>query len=49
MTYEYVEISFICILLICSFDFPVFLGANEPQYNWDDITDNFTVAASGKK
>ena len=23
-------------------------GANEPQYNWEDITDNFTEAASGK-
>jgi len=25
-----------------------FPGANEPQYNWTDITDNFTEAASGK-
>lgn len=25
------------------------LGANEPQYNWEDITDNFTEAASELK
>ena len=25
----------------------VWLGANEPQYNWEDITEDFTAAASG--
>lgn len=25
-----------------------FSGANEPQYNWEDITNDFTAAASGK-
>ena len=30
------------------FDFLFPIGANEPQYNWEDITDNFTEAASGR-
>ena len=25
------------------------LGANEPQYHWKDITDDFTAASDGKE
>ena len=29
--------------------FIVLLGANEPQYHWKDITDDFTAASDGKE